>query len=78
MCRKRFAWDLAQKKKKQHSTNFEAVGQWQPKGAKKARKDVSKGDLSGPCWTKRRKGQRVPKVALQFGVWEVGIWRDDC
>lgn len=50
--------------------NVGAVGQWQPKGAEKAGRDVSKGDSSGPGWTWRSTGQGTPRVGS--GKWEHG------
>lgn len=47
-----------------------------PEGAEKAGRAVSKEPPSGLCWMgKRRTG--APKVALKFGVWKVGAWKDD-
>lgn len=53
MCRKCFACSLAQEK---HSINFWVVGQWQPKGAKKTRKDVSEGPIRIPLYMEKKTG----------------------
>lgn len=52
--------------------------QWRPKGAEPPGNDFARGDPSGPSWTWGRKGQgAAPKVALKFGVWEMGTWGDE-